>query len=85
MKSLNKENMKFVSGAGNESILGADSPLVLVIVTKPEQLGQIQDFFKQKGDMQQTPLAGNPEASNDQPANTPVEQPSTPQVAAMFA
>lgn len=86
MQSLNKENMKFVSGAGNETLFGSDNPLILVIVTKPEQLSKIQDFFQSKGDSaQQTAAVDRPSSADELPVNAPVEQPKAPQVAPMVA
>lgn len=86
MQSLHKENMKFVSGAGNESLFGSDHPLILVIVTKPEQLSKIQDFFQPKVDSaQQTAAVDRPSSSDKTPANSPAEQPKVPEVVPMVA
>lgn len=59
MQSLNTENMKRVSGAGNESLFDKASSLIFVIIAKPEDLSKIQDFFKPNEDAKPASMEGN--------------------------
>lgn len=76
MQSLNKENMKFVSGgtADDGSLLDNANSFILVIVAKPDDLGKIQDFFNPQTSSQ-AEMGDQTQSQSKTPFNSSQAQP----------